>query len=241
MPDLLQIPAIIGHRGAAADAPENTLLSIRTAWQQGARMVEFDVKLSGGVAPELILMHDESLERTTNGNGWVRDHDITALKSLDAGSGEKIPTLRDVIGLLAALDMAANIEIKPCDGRAIETAAATIACVRQYWPASKPLPILSSFDYDALKTCQELWPECPRGALFGQRADDWYDIVRDLAASTLHIGYRHENDQGIRDCVATGLPVLVYTVNDPAQARHLFDMNVSAIFTDCPARMLTKM
>lgn len=231
------IPNIIGHRGAAADAPENTLLSLYTAHRQGARMVEFDVKLTGGTAPELVLFHDETLDRTTNGTGLIRAYDYADLVHLDAGQGEKIPTLIDVIALLDRLDMAANIEIKPCPGRAEETAAATIEILKKHWPTHKAWPILSSFDLDALATCHRLLPDYPRGLLIGPYRPEWRDLIQKLAVRTLHIGHRNTDDAQMQDYIATGLPVLVYTVNDPARAHHLWALGVQAVFTDCPAHI----
>ena len=232
------IPKVIGHRGAAADAPENTLLSIREAHRQGSKMVEFDVKLTGGANPVPVLFHDETLERTTNGRGRLQDFLIEDLQRLDAGRGEIIPRLVDVIALLTDLDMAANIEIKPCPGRAVETAMATIEGLKQYWPPEKAWPIISSFQIDSLKIARDHWPDCPRGYLIDRRPDDWRSIASDLGAATLHVGHRHETPETIAEYINFGLPVLVYTVNDPDHAKALWHLGVQAVFTDCPGHIL---
>ena len=113
----MNIPTVIGHRGCAALAPENTLAGIRHAAALGVRWVEFDVRLcaDGG----LVLMHDDTLDRTTSGRGRVRDGDSSDMRRLDAGgwfsadfAGEPVPDLEDAMALLGALDMGANIEIK---------------------------------------------------------------------------------------------------------------------------------
>ena len=122
-----RLPGVIGHRGAAAYAPENTLEGIREAANRGARWVEFDAKLtSDGV---VILMHDDTLDRTTNGHGPVAQASYREIGLLDAGAsfgaawrGTRVPRLADALALLVELDMQANIEIKPCAGREIETA-----------------------------------------------------------------------------------------------------------------------
>ena len=233
------IPCVIGHRGAAMDAPENTLASIREAHRQGAKMIEFDVKLTGGPTPELIIFHDDTLDLTTNGHGLVRDVDYPTLAKLDAWRGETIPLLRDAIALLAALELDANIEIKPCPGREVETATATIKLLQQHWPANKPWPILSSFQVPCLEICRDLWPACPRGYLIDRRPDDWRDIARDLGATTLHVGHRHETATSMADYINFNLPVLVYTVNDPSLADQLTRQGVAAIFTDAPGRMIS--
>ena len=98
---------VIGHRGAAKRAPENTLAGLRRAHELGAAWVEFDVMLSGDGVP--ILIHDETLERTTDGHGAVPDHGLAAIRELDAGAwfapayaGERVPTLEEAIDLLLA-------------------------------------------------------------------------------------------------------------------------------------------
>src|SRR4051812_46107573 len=126
------VPKIIGHRGAKATAPENTLAGIRQAAREGATWVEFDVKLTAdGYA---ILMHDETLERTTSGQGPVRRMALQDIRQLDAGMrfgpqwrGEKVPTLSEALQLLAELNMGFNLEVKPCPGREAETARAAVA------------------------------------------------------------------------------------------------------------------
>ena len=126
-----RLPRVIGHRGAAAYAPENTLEGIREAARRGARWVEFDAKLTGdGV---VILMHDDTLDRTTNGHGSVAQTSFGDIGRLDAGAwfgeawrGARVPRLADALALLVELDMQANIEIKPCPGREIETAQAVV-------------------------------------------------------------------------------------------------------------------
>src|SRR4029077_10571609 len=144
------LPAVVGHRGAAAAAPENTLESLRLAARQGAAMVEFDVKLTADGA--LILMHDDELDRTTTGHGAVAATALADIRALDAGGwfadawrGARVPTLEAAIGLLEGCGLNANIEIKPCPGRGVETAEGVVACLRRHWPKARPQPLLSSF------------------------------------------------------------------------------------------------
>ncbi len=110
MSDSLIIPPVIGHRGAAAHAPENTRAGFRKARALGCRWVEFDVRLAanGGLA----VIHDATLERTTNGQGRVADHTITELAALDPGDGAGVPSLAEVLELLADLGLGANVEVK---------------------------------------------------------------------------------------------------------------------------------
>jgi hypothetical protein len=124
-----RLPRVVGHRGAAASAPENTLAGLRRAHQLGVGWVEFDVKLSGDGVP--ILMHDAVLERTTDGKGAVADTAYADIRALDAGAwfgpefaGERVPSFDEAIDLLLSHGLGANVEIKPCPGRERETGAA---------------------------------------------------------------------------------------------------------------------
>ena len=154
----LQIPQIIGHRGACAYAPENTLASIRKAAAQGARWVEFDVRLTR--EGDLVLMHDEDVKRTTNGKGRVVELTLAELGALDAGAwfggafaGECVPGLAETIALLRELGLGANIEIKTGKPEARATAEALARILAAHWRAAAP-PLISSFDVQALEAMQ---------------------------------------------------------------------------------------
>src|SRR5918994_4367388 len=135
----LDLPQIIGHRGACAYAPENTLASIRKAAAQGARWVEFDVRLTR--EGDHVLRHDDDVKRTTNGRGRVLDLGIGELAALDAGAwfggafaGERVPTLVETIALLGELNLGANIEIKTGAPEARATAEALGRILDAHWP-----------------------------------------------------------------------------------------------------------
>ena len=126
---LEDLPPVIGHRGAALHAPENTLASIKEAKSQGTRWVEVDVKISGEGIP--FLLHDETLERTTDGHGNVRGRRIEELLDLDAGTkfdadfaGERIPRMQALFDVLVTEDMSVNLEIKPNSGEEVSTTLA---------------------------------------------------------------------------------------------------------------------
>ena len=123
----LKIPSVIGHRGAAAFAPENTLESIRTAAEIGAKWVELDVKLTKDSIP--IIFHDDTLERTTSGYGPVAEASWNDIKELEAGmwfsegfTNVSVPTLEDALEEILKLKLGVNLEIKPCPGHEVETA-----------------------------------------------------------------------------------------------------------------------
>ena len=235
------IPAVIGHRGAAAVAPENTLASIRAAVRAGAAMVEVDAKLSADGA--VILMHDDSLDRTTSGSGPVRSMAYAALSRLDAGgwfgpdfAGESIPTLTDALALVQEVGIDINIEVKPCPGRDAETAAAVLEVIADRWRQPMP-PLLSSFSVEALMTLRRLAPALPRGLAIDVPPADWSDIAARVEAATLTVNPDAASDATMADFLASGRPVLAYTVNDPAQAAMLWGKGVAAVFTDDPGRI----
>src|SRR5262245_61386278 len=141
-------PRVLAHRGGGTLAPENTLAGLRAAAAHGFRGVEFDAKLTrDGVA---VLMHDETLDRTTNGRGAVAQTDWKALEHLDAGSwcdrrfaGEAIPTLTAALRVCAVLGLWPNVEIKACPGREAETGDTVAREALDRWPDST-IPLLSS-------------------------------------------------------------------------------------------------
>lgn len=234
--DGLRLPRLIGHRGAAAAAPENTISSIRRARQLGAAWVEFDVKLTREGVP--ILMHDDRLERTTSGRGCVADHTLAAIRELDAGGwfapafdGEVVPTLEEALTACAELGLGINLEIKPCAGRDEETAHAVIDVVEANWTADLPL-LISSFSHACLAVACERAPEVPRGYLCSRLPRDWAAELEHYGCVTLHTDHRRIRGAQLAELQAAGVPVLLYTVNDPRRVRKLLDLGVTAVFTD---------
>ncbi len=233
----IRLPGLIGHRGAAATAPENTLVSLKRAHQEGATWVEFDVKLTADAVP--ILMHDDRLGRTTNGRGKVAKISSEDLAMLDAGSwfgpefaGERVPTLRAALELCADLGMGINIELKPCRGRALETARAASNLVDEIWPDKLPQPLFSSFDRPSLEALKAMNPDAPIGFLCTRVPRNWRDVIARLGCSTINVSNRWIRQKHIEAARAEGVPVLIYTVNDPARAKKLLDAGVTSVFTD---------
>lgn len=240
----LDLPKVIGHRGAAAYAPENTLASIRRAAALGARWVEFDVRLTR--EGDLVLMHDDTVARTTNGGGRVLDLSVAELKALDAGAwfggvfaGERVPALAEAIALLAELGLGANIEIKTGTAEARATAEALGRILAAHWPRAAPPPLVSSFEIAALVAMQEAAPAWPRGLLLKQLEGDWRGLLDRLGAATLNLDQRPLNAAKVAEARAAGRPILCYTVNDPSRARQLFAWGVTSVFTDRPDALLS--
>ena len=237
------LPAIMGHRGAAAGAPENTLESLRLAADQGAAMVEFDVKLTADGAP--ILMHDEDLDRTTTGRGPVAATALADIRGLDAGGwfadawrGARVPTLEAAIGLLEERGLAANIEIKPCPGREVETARAVVDCLKRRWPATRAWPLLSSFARDSLAAARDAAPEIPRGLLLWGKPADWSAAARSLDCVTVHCAKEDMTPEWAAEIGRLGYGLAVYTVNDPDVATRLRNWGVDSIITDDPGALI---
>ena len=239
----LQLPKVIGHRGACAYAPENTLASIRKAAAQGARWVEFDVRLTR--ERDLVLMHDDDVKRTTNGRGRVLELAAGELAALDAGAwfggafaGERVPTLAETIALLAELGLGANIEIKTEASEARASAEALGRILDAHWPRTAPLPLVSSFDVPALEAMRDVAPRWPRGLLLKELKGDWRGALDRLGAATLNLDHRPLDAGKAALARQSGRPVLCYTVNDPSRARQLFAWGIAAVFTDRPDALL---
>lgn len=237
---MIGLPRIIGHRGARASAPENTLAGLRQARREGALWVEFDVKLTAD--GHAILMHDETLERTTDGRGRVAETALADIRRLDAGlsfgpawRGEKVPTLVEALALLAELDMGFNLEIKPCPGREIETARVAVADVLAHWPNDRPAPILSSFQTASLFAARAAAPGMRRGYLVDDLPAGWQPEAARLGCSVVHVNWHRLTAVQIQAVKAAGLPVIVWTVNERPRARELFAWGADALISDAPA------
>jgi glycerophosphoryl diester phosphodiesterase len=233
------LPRIIGHRGAARRAPENTLVGFRIAKELGVGWVEFDVRLSAD--GRCILLHDDTIDRTTDGSGTAAAMTLDELSAFDAGAwfdprfaGEAIPTLEEAIDLLAELDLGANVEIKPHPGMAAETAEAVCRILAASWPDSLPAPLISSFAPEALETAYRVAPDFARGILTSRIKSDWRDQAEAIKASTINCDHTHLSAARAREVRAAGYPLLAYTVNHAGRAEELFGWGVSAVFSDVP-------
>lgn len=230
-------PRKAAHRGAGKLAPENTLAAMRLGASFGYTMFEFDVKLSGdGV---LVLMHDPTLERTTDGTGRVAGLSFGELARLDAGSwhsaayaGESIPTLGQVARWLLRNAHRANIEIKPCPGREAETGAAAALEARQLWRGTSVPPVLSSFSVAALEAARRVAPELPRALLFGELPQDWLQRCRALGCVALDAEQSTLSQSVIAAAHDAGLRVIAYTVDEPARVNELSGWGLDILITD---------
>lgn len=222
---MLQLPQVIGHRGAMAYAPENTLASFREAKRRGARWVEIDVKLTADGVP--IVMHDDSLKRTMGIDRRVAE---TPRAELPA----EVPTFEQAIDCFRELGLGCNVEIKPCEGREAETARVAVETLRRAWPAALPAPLLSSFKDESLKAAQETAPEFARALLLGELVEDWQVRAQAVGAAGMNVGRRKLTAAGAIAVKRAGYALSVWTVNDPDEARALVGMGADCIITDAP-------
>ena len=232
-------PRVIGHRGAAAHAPENTLAGIRKAHELGARWVEFDVQATRDNCA--VLLHDPRLERTTDGYGLLADQEARDIARLDAGrwfgkafGGEAVPRFDAAMELIDGLGMGAIIEIKSGPGDGARTARAMLASLG---PAASP-HIISSFGEDALAIAAAERPDMARALLVRAIPADWRVRVERLGCSALHAGERELTPQIVAE-VALHCVLRAYTVNKPERAAQLFAWGAAAVFTDCPDVILS--
>jgi len=230
-------PRWIAHRGAGKLAPENTLAAFRLGAAHGYRMAECDVKLSAdGVA---FLLHDATLERTTNGQGLSSEHTWQQLQNLDAGqwhspafAGEPLPSLDTVAHWCHAQGVILNIEIKPVPGLETETGRLVAQAARQLWVHQAIPPLLTSFQVASLDAARSAAPDLPRGLLLEHWRQDWLEQARHLGCRALVGHHSLWNAHTVTRCRMAGLRTLAYTVNDGDTAQQLLDWGVDSLITD---------
>jgi glycerophosphoryl diester phosphodiesterase len=236
-------PLIIAHRGANVDAPENTLIAIELAAQQGATWIEVDLHLTAD--HKIVVIHDETLHRTTDGKGRVLERTFAELQQLDAGgwfanefTGVRLPSLEELIIVLDQYDLNINLEIKADSGMEGKTSEVTAQILKEHWPAHKPLPLISSFSILALETMQRVAPYLPRALLLDKWEQGSAEIAQKLECISVNLSRRYVNKVSIESIKALNKKIMIYTVDEPEQARELFAMGVDAIFTNCPGYMI---
>lgn len=223
---------VFGHRGAAGHRPENTLASVRHAIALGVDAIEIDVRL---LDDSLIVLHDDTLERTTNGHGHYKDYSLAALRALDAGDGEKIPLLEEIIAATVSR-VGLNIEVKEA-GIARQVIARTLAVTRSI-PDWRSHILLSSFDDETSATLAQLRGEMGLGLLYEEDFDAALSRAVSLRASSLHMSLEYLNATDVAHAQRRGLAVYVYTVNDDAAIARCAAAGVDGVFSDYPDRVL---
>jgi len=230
-------PFWIAHRGAGKLAPENTLAAFRLGAQHGYRMFECDAKLSADGA--VFLLHDATLERTTNAHGVAGELPWHTLSQLDAGgwhsrafAGEPPCSLAALAAFCLGNGFALNIEIKPTPGTERHTGEVVAREAARLWAEPAVKPLLSSFQPDALAGAQASAPALPRGLLLETWWDGWLDAARTLGCAAVITNYPMWDAEHVARVHRAGMKALSYTVNDESIARHLIALGTDGIITD---------
>lgn len=219
---------IIAHRGYSGLYPENTLLSIEKALETGCDGIEIDVYRAEDT---LVVIHDSDVSRTTNGLGLVSDFSLAALQKLDAGCGQPVPTLWQVLALCNN-QLELNIELKGSDTAAL--------LVKELKKAQQELGtqltriVVSSFNHHLLRAVQTALPQLRLGALTASLALDYARFASELKAFSIHCDEAFVNAELVADAHQRNLEVWVYTVNSERRAQELKTLGVDAIFCNYP-------
>lgn len=234
---------LIGHRGIAAHAPENTLSSFLLCKSQGVQWVEFDVRLTQD--NEIILFHDDTLDRTTNGQGWVHEQTLNYLRTLDAGSwfsskfaGEPIPLFKEILPKLVDLDLFLNIELKIPPQTTPEHENMLVLQLKNIlealWPKDKAFPLISSFHWNLLHKIRSYNEMLPLGFLHDACNESLLKTIARIPNAAFHCHYESLQDPILALIQDLQLPVLAYTVNDPNTAARLLQAGIFGVFSDDP-------
>ena len=230
---------LIAHRGDSLNAPENTLAAFRMAAAKGSTSIEFDVMLTSD--HHLVVFHDEYLERTTNGKGLISSTTLQSIRLLDAGSwfhkkfhAEKVPLLTEVIQWLIDSGLSGNIELKPSGSHSLLLTELVLETLSSMWPGSKPLPLLSSFNFDCISACFQQAPHFPRALLLHHWRSDCVDLAQSLQCIGINMNHEYLTQKRVALIQSSGLVVGAYTVNHPDRALLLKQWGVDALFSDDP-------
>jgi glycerophosphoryl diester phosphodiesterase len=216
---------VYGHRGAAAEYPENTLPGFRRALELGIEGIELDVHLSKDGVP--VVIHDETVDRTTNGKGAVADLTVAELRALDAGEGEHVPTLAEVLDLVGD-ELVVDIEIKA--NAAGEAVLDEVRGRDTRW-------LISSFDWDVLRYVRSVDKDAEIWVLALGATDDALETVEELGATALALWQRAIDEDIAKMLIEKSVPFWPWTVNDPDQARQLLEWGAFGICTDEPTKL----
>jgi glycerophosphoryl diester phosphodiesterase len=218
---------IIGHRGAAGYEPENTLLSFRKAIDIGVYWVEFDLHRSAD--GHLMVIHDDTVDRTTNGHGKVRDMTLDELKRLDAGKGQQIPTLQEVIDLVKGrVKMIPEIKQEGIEMELLDVIDRNDVvndC------------IVSSFFTHSIRRCKEFHPQLQTAAIFSHLPLDFRALSLDVMADALFLRKDIVSQALVEECHKNGFTVNIWNEDQPAEIRKYAEMNPDFMSSNYPDRL----
>lgn len=229
---------IIGHKGAAGYAPENTLASLRKGIEMGLKFVEIDVQLTKD--HEVVVIHDYSLNRTTNGNGFVKAHTLSEIKKFDAGSWygdafqkEEIPTLEEVLKILPK-DVWLNIEIKNIARERANIEEKILELINRY--EIEDQIVISSFDHLSLNKVRSLNKTIKIGVLlYAYLLDPWSQLdTYELKPYSIHPAIEYLDEAFVDEAKKRGYKVFPYTVNTIEEYAYCMYLGVDGVFSDYP-------
>lgn len=231
------------HRGASGIAPENTIAAFRAAAEQGAKWVELDVALSAD--GELIVIHDDSVDRTSSGTGNLGALTAAEITALDGGSWfdarfahERIPTLDQVIAALGEFGLNINVEIKQHKHhRSIDQLVTAVHAAISKRPAHMQI-MISSFDPECLKAMHKLAPDLELAMLWGRVPDNWEEVLAAIPATTMHAHFKGLSIGLLEQTAAKGIKVRAWTSNDPVELVSFWGAGLTGVITDNPERHL---
>lgn len=228
------------HRGAAGHCPENTMIAFKRALELGANGIETDVQMTKD--GQLVLIHDETLHRTTGSPEWVKDVTLAELAEKDAGSwfhedyrGETIPTLEQLLKFVKPLDTIINLELKNGVVRYPELENKVIEMVRRYGLAERV--IISSFNHYSLVECKRIAPEIRTGILYMEGLYEPWDYAKRIGADALHAFHYAVIPELVAAASEQGIPYHPFTVNEKSEMQALLHAGVAGIITDYPDRL----
>lgn len=233
---MIAYPRIIAHRCGGALAPENSLAGLAIAARLGCRAVEFDVMLSADGVP--LLIHDETLERTTTGHGRVAEMTLAEIRRFDAGglhhpafAVAPAPTFSEAMAECRRLGLWPNIEIKPATGHDESTGETVARWLGEHWNGTG---VISSFSEKSALAARRVLPQFPQALLVEQLPDDWQAQLERRGAIALHLAAEYLTPRQAAALNDAGVIWAAYTVNDHASGERLFGLGASAVFTDRP-------
>lgn len=215
---------IIAHRGALAYEPENTLRAIKRALDFGADFVEVDVRLSRD--GHVVVIHDERVDRTTNGRGYVKDMTLDQLRRLDAGFGEKTPTLEE------ALDTVKERAILIIEIKVPEVVEKVVRTLEEKGMTGEV--IVSSFYQGAVKRVKNLNPKIKTGIIYSFRPLKSDRLATEVGAEVLFPNYRYVDKTMVKEAHKQGLAIYPWTIDDPDEAKRLLKTGVDGVATNKP-------
>jgi len=220
---------VFGHRGCAGLEPENTIRAFKRAIDLGVDLIEFDVRMTRD--KKLVVIHDEKLDRTTNGIGFVKDFNFAEIRKFDAGKGEKIPSLEETINFLKNKKPIIVIEIKEP-----ETTEKILEIIKKEKLEDKVLIV--SFWLDALKKLKKIDPKIKTGVLFGKKVKNMISLIKEIKADGLGLEYHSIDKEIVKDCHKENFKINAWTVNEFEDIRKMIKLGVDIISSNYPNRVL---